>query len=74
MKQNNWTPTQLFFSHAHEVLKQIKEKYPHIKLIMWDDMFREAETVQLESESTFSYYLGTTSFVGAFSELPHQPL
>lgn len=49
MKQNNWTPTQLFFSHAHEVLKQIKEKYPHIKLIMWDDMFREAETVQLEN-------------------------
>lgn len=34
------TVEQLFLSHVTKVAKAIKEAWPHITIIMWDDMMR----------------------------------
>lgn len=39
----NWTPPQLFFAHVRRVCLYIKQKYPHLTIIMWDDMLRFLE-------------------------------
>ena len=36
------TPLQIFLSYVKSLLEAIRSRFPHIKLIMWDDMFREA--------------------------------
>ncbi|WAQ96921.1 HEXD-like protein [Mya arenaria] len=43
MALENWTPQQLFFAHMRAVCLYIKEKYPHLTIIMWDDMLRFLE-------------------------------
>ncbi|XP_060573284.1 hexosaminidase D-like [Ruditapes philippinarum] len=43
MLMENWTVQQLFFAHVRAVCLFIKEKYPHITIIMWDDMLRFLE-------------------------------
>lgn len=50
MEEENITLQQLFFSHTRSVLLYIKEKYPSLTAIMWDDMLRFTELpVLLES-------------------------
>lgn len=39
----NWTVQQLFFAHIRAVCLYIKQKYPHLTIIMWDDMLRFLE-------------------------------
>lgn len=34
------TVEQLFLSHVTKVAKAIKEAWPHMTIIMWDDMMR----------------------------------
>lgn len=41
MIKNHWTKKQLFLDHVSKVANYIKEKYPHIAVLMWDDEFRE---------------------------------
>ncbi|XP_030840257.1 hexosaminidase D-like [Strongylocentrotus purpuratus] len=36
-------PVGLFVSHAKAVLLYLKETYPHVRAIMWDDMLRNAK-------------------------------
>lgn len=33
-------PMELFLNHVTRVLKYLKQEYNHLRLIMWDDMFR----------------------------------
>lgn len=43
---------QLFLSHVTKVAKAIKEMWPHMTIIMWDDMMRgmSQETLKGEEE------------------------
>ncbi|CAH1793945.1 unnamed protein product, partial [Owenia fusiformis] len=44
----NGSKAHLFFKHIKNVLDYIKRKYPHLNLIMWDDMFRTVDTKTLK--------------------------
>lgn len=46
------TMEQLFLSHVTKVAKAIKEVWPHMTIIMWDDMMRgmSQETLKGEEE------------------------
>ncbi|KAL8564975.1 hypothetical protein ACOMHN_003351 [Nucella lapillus] len=44
----NKTPEQIFFSHVKSIARHIKEHYPSVTPIVWDDMFRFTETQVLK--------------------------
>ena len=44
MAKHNWGKRQLFLDHVTKVAKYIKQKNPHITILMWDDEFREIES------------------------------
>lgn len=48
MLLENLTTIQLFFAHIRAVCLYIKQKYPHVTIIMWDDMLRFLEIPVLE--------------------------
>ncbi|XP_043678011.1 hexosaminidase D-like [Vespula pensylvanica] len=41
MVKKHWTKKQLFLDHVSKVASYIKEKYPQLTVLMWDDEFRE---------------------------------
>lgn len=41
MAKKQWSKRQLFLDHVFTVVKYIKEKYPNLTVLMWDDEFRE---------------------------------
>ncbi|KAI4486939.1 hypothetical protein M0802_012196 [Mischocyttarus mexicanus] len=41
INKNNWNKKQLFLDHVSKVAKYIKNKYPQLTVLMWDDEFRE---------------------------------
>lgn len=41
-------PMELFLNHITRVLKYLKQEYNHLRLIMWDDMFRSIELSMLQ--------------------------
>ncbi|XP_015604191.1 hexosaminidase D [Cephus cinctus] len=41
MDKKQWGKRQLFLDHVTRVAKYIKEKYPKLSILMWDDEFRE---------------------------------
>lgn len=51
MLEENLTPQQLFLLHIKAVLDHIKENYPNISCIMWDDMLRHTELPLLINSS-----------------------
>ncbi|KAK3085548.1 hypothetical protein FSP39_005156 [Pinctada imbricata] len=48
IRLENLTPQELFFKHVKEVVSYIKEKYPSLTIIMWDDMLRSADLALLK--------------------------
>ena len=44
MAKQQWERRQLFLNHVSKIAKYIKEKYPHITILMWDDEFRETDS------------------------------
>lgn len=44
------TVEQLFLSHVTKVAKAIKETWPHLTIIMWDDMMRSMSQETLKGE------------------------
>ena len=46
------TPDQLFFSHVKNVAQHIRDYYPNITPIVWDDMFRNLNTQLLKGHSS----------------------
>lgn len=42
---------QLFLSHVTKVAKAIKEAWPHMTIIMWDDMMRGMSQDLLKGEA-----------------------
>lgn len=41
MVKKHWTKKQLFLDHVSKVANYIKENYPYLSVLMWDDEFRE---------------------------------
>ncbi|XP_032682535.1 hexosaminidase D-like isoform X1 [Odontomachus brunneus] len=41
MAKKQWGKRQLFLDHVSTVVRYIKEKYPELTVLMWDDEFRE---------------------------------
>lgn len=41
MAKKQWGKRQLFLDHVSTVVKYIKEKYPELTVLMWDDEFRD---------------------------------
>ncbi|KAG7201210.1 hypothetical protein KM043_003997 [Ampulex compressa] len=41
MAKRHWGKRQLFLDHVSKVTRYIKDKYPQITVLMWDDEFRE---------------------------------
>ncbi|XP_014468107.1 PREDICTED: hexosaminidase D isoform X1 [Dinoponera quadriceps] len=41
MAKKQWGKRQLFLEHVSTVVRYIKEKYPELTVLMWDDEFRE---------------------------------
>lgn len=41
MQAKNWTRGDLFLHHVKTVASHIKDKYPSVQPLMWDDMFRK---------------------------------
>lgn len=41
MVKRQWGKRQLFLDHVSSVVKYIKDKYPELTVLMWDDEFRE---------------------------------
>lgn len=44
------TVEQLFLSHVTKLAKAIKEEWPHMNIIMWDDMMRGMSQDTLKGE------------------------
>lgn len=44
------TVEQLFLSHVTKVARAIKEAWPHMTIIMWDDMMRDMSQDTLKGE------------------------
>lgn len=44
------TVEQLFLDHVTKVLRAVKEAWPHVTVIMWDDMMREMSGETLKGE------------------------
>lgn len=44
MAKQKWNKKQLFLDHVTKVAKYIKNKYPHLTVLMWDDEFRETDS------------------------------
>lgn len=52
------TIDKLFLSHATKVAKGIRETYPSLSVIMWDDMLRNMTSDTLKGELTlYSFVL-----------------
>lgn len=41
MVKRQWGKKQLFLDHVSKVVRYIKDKYPELSILMWDDEFRE---------------------------------
>nr|XP_003703719.1 PREDICTED: hexosaminidase D-like [Megachile rotundata] len=41
MVKRKWGKKQLFLDHVSKVVRYIKDKYPELSILMWDDEFRE---------------------------------
>lgn len=39
---------RLFLDHVAKVLRWLKEKYPYLQLLMWDDMLRHIDPLLLQ--------------------------
>lgn len=48
MNINSWTKQKLFLNHVSTVATIIKEKHPNIRILMWDDEFRNVRQEDLE--------------------------
>lgn len=57
MAKHKWGKRQLFLNHVTKVAKYIKEKYPHITILMWDDEFREIESQVCCNRSLIYYFV-----------------
>jgi hypothetical protein len=55
MRENCLTTIEMFLYHIRRLLDAIREKYPDIQLIMWDDMLRNCTSELLQS--TFAILL-----------------
>jgi len=44
-------PMELFLNHITRVLRYLKQEYNHLRLIMWDDMFRSIELSMLQGSN-----------------------
>lgn len=44
------TVEQLFLSHVTKVVRAVKEAWPHMTIIMWDDMMRDMSLDTLKGE------------------------
>lgn len=47
------TVEQLFLSHVTKVAKAIKQQWPHMTVIMWDDMMRGMSPDTLKGEDSY---------------------
>ncbi|KAL7298818.1 hexosaminidase D-like [Trichogramma pretiosum] len=47
MSKFQWSKRQLFLKHVHDVASYIKDKYPHITILMWDDEFRDIDPQEI---------------------------
>lgn len=47
------TVEQLFLSHVTKVAKAIKQQWPHMIVIMWDDMMRGMSLDTLKGEDSY---------------------
>jgi len=56
------TVEQLFLSHVTTVAKAIKETWPHITIIMWDDMMRDMSQDTLKGEEEYHLVTHKTSY------------
>lgn len=50
LASNGRTVEQLFLSHVTKVAKAIKQAWPHMSIIMWDDMMRGMSEDTLKGE------------------------
>ncbi|XP_034938120.1 hexosaminidase D-like isoform X2 [Chelonus insularis] len=41
MVKRQWSKKKLFLNHVESIVRYIKNKYPHITVLMWDDEFRD---------------------------------
>lgn len=53
------TVEQLFLSHVTKVARAVKEAWPHMTIIMWDDMMRGMSLDTLKGEVIFLYVYGS---------------
>ncbi|XP_046409312.1 hexosaminidase D [Neodiprion pinetum] len=47
LERNKWDKQQLFLSHVVRVATYIKKKYPTVKVLMWDDEFRDISVQEI---------------------------
>lgn len=47
MAKNQWGKRQLFLSHVTKVASYVKDKYPDLTILMWDDEFREISPAEI---------------------------
>lgn len=50
MASTGCTVEQLFLNHITKVAKAIKEEWPHMSIVMWDDMMRGMSEDTLKGE------------------------
>jgi len=47
MVKNNWSKHQLFLNHINKVAQYIKDRYPGVKPLVWDDELRKLSETEL---------------------------
>ncbi|EZA46621.1 hexosaminidase D [Ooceraea biroi] len=47
MTKKQWGKRQLFLDHVSSVVKYIKDKYPELTVLMWDDEFRDISSQEI---------------------------
>ncbi|XP_014216975.1 hexosaminidase D-like [Copidosoma floridanum] len=47
MAKKQWSRRQLFLNHVRTVASYVKSKYPRVKILTWDDEFRDIEPQEI---------------------------
>lgn len=65
MKHNNWTKMDLFLSYVSLLSRKIKNEYPRLTLVIWDDMLRTCQPQEIISNA-FDYIKSQSVYIGFF--------
>jgi len=73
MTLENITPQHLFFAHIRTILMYIRNKYPNVTAIMWDDMLRMTELPVLLGNYETSLFFGMSYITSSQEWLKGSP-